>query len=136
MPGPDRRLGAGRGDAGSAVVDFTLVSVLVVALFLLVLQVGFVLHTRNVLISSAQEGARYAANADRTAAEGVARTRQAIADALSPAAAARMTVVPVSGGSAAGAPVVGIEVRGPLPLVFLPAGPLTITVRGHALDEG
>jgi len=29
-----------------------------------------------------------------------------------------------------------VTVAGPLPLVFLPAGPLSLTVRGHALEEG
>jgi len=43
------------GAAGAAVVDFVFVTVLVVALFLLVLQVGLVLHVRNVLVSSAAE---------------------------------------------------------------------------------
>lgn len=56
---------AGGGDDGSSVVEFTLVSVLLVGLFLGILQVALVLHTRNVLVSAAQEGARYAANADR-----------------------------------------------------------------------
>ena len=65
-------------------------SVLVVALFLLVLQVAFVLHTRNVLVASAQEGARYGANADRGPADAQARTREVVADALSPELAGRM----------------------------------------------
>ena len=52
-------------DQGSSTVEFTLVSVLLVGLFLGVLQLGFVLHTRNLLVASAQEGARYGANADR-----------------------------------------------------------------------
>lgn len=123
-------------ERGSAVVEFTLVSVLLVSLFLMVLQVGLVLHTRNVLISAAQEGARYAANADRTPGEGVARTTAAIAGSLGPDLADRMEVTPLPPSTtAAGAPVVGITVRGPLPFVFAPAGPLTITVQGHALEE-
>ena len=109
---------------------------LVVTLFLGVLQVAFTLHTRNVLVSAAQEGARYAANADRTPEEGVARTRQAIDEALGSGVAGRMVVEPLPPGTSGGLPVVGIEVSGPLPLVFLPAGPMRITVRGHALDEG
>ena len=40
--------------SGNSTVEFSLVSLLVVTLFLLVLQVGFVLHTRNVLVASAQ----------------------------------------------------------------------------------
>ncbi len=123
------------GAAGAAVVDFVLVTVLVVALFLLVLQVGLVLHVRNVLVSSAAEGARYAANADRTPGDGVARAKQAVAQALSPSLADRMTYTP-SETTLKGAQVVEITVTGPLPVVFLPAGPLHLTVHGHALEEG
>jgi Flp pilus assembly protein TadG len=125
-----------RDETGSSVVEFTLVSTLLVTLFLGVLQVAFVLHTRNVLVSAAQEGARYAANADRTPADGVARTRQAIGDALGTGVRDRMSVTALPVDASSGAPVVGMEVSGPLPLVFLPAGPLRITVQGHALDEG
>jgi Flp pilus assembly protein TadG len=124
-------------DEGSAVVEFTLVSVLLVFLFLLVMQLGLVLHTRNVLISAAQEGARYAANADRTPADGVLRTTQAIEGSLGSELAERMVVTPLPASvTAAGAPVVGISVRGPLPFVFAPVGPLSIRVEGHALAEG
>ena len=52
------------GERGSAVVDFVLVSVLIVVLLLAVLQVAVYVHVRNVVTASAQEGARYAANAD------------------------------------------------------------------------
>lgn len=110
-------------------------SVLLVTLFLGVLQLALALHTRNVLVSAAQEGARYAANADRTPADGVERTRLAIAEALGGRLAGRMEVHPLPAGSAAGAAVVGIEVTGPLPLVLLPATPLRVTVQGHALEE-
>ena len=54
----------GAGERGSAVVDFVLVSVLILALLLAVLQVAVYVHVRNVVAASAQEGARYAANAD------------------------------------------------------------------------
>ena len=72
-------------------VDFILVSVLVVMLFLLVLQVGLIVHVRNVLVASAAEGARYGANADRTPEEGVVRTRSVVADAFSRTIADRLT---------------------------------------------
>lgn len=122
-------------DRGSSTVEFTLVSVLLVGLFLGVLQLGFVLHTRNVLVASAQEGARYGANADRGPADAQARTRDVIATALSGTVAGRMTYDAqevVRGGAL----TMEVTVRGPLPLVFLPAGPLSLTVRGHALEEG
>ena len=115
-------------------MEFTLVSVLLIGLFLVVLQLGFVLHTRNVLVASAQEGARYGANADRGVGDAGARTRDVVAAALSPAVAGRMSYDAdqvVRGGVT----TVEVTVRGPLPLVFLPAGPLSLTVRGHALEE-
>lgn len=123
------------GQRGNSTVEFTLVSVLVVALFLVVLQAAFAFHTRNVLVASAQEGARYGANADRSASDAAVRTRQVVADALSPTAAGRMSYeageVAVDGRTA-----MRVTVSGPLPVVFLPAGPMRITVRGHALEEG
>lgn len=125
---------ARRRDGGNSTVEFTLVSVLVVALFLLVLQLGFVLHTRNVLVASAQEGARFGANADRDPADARARTREVVATALSSSVAGRMeydAVEVVQGGLL----TMEVTVRGPMPLIFLPAGPLALTVRGHALEE-
>ena len=122
-------------EQGAAVVDFVLVSVLVLFLFLVVLQVGFVLHVRNLLVSSAAEGARYGANADRNPADGADKARGAVSSALSPKVAARLTYVATT-TLVDGAPVVEVTISGPLPLVFLPAGPLSVTVHGHALQEG
>jgi hypothetical protein len=110
--------------------------VLLVALFLVVLQVGLALHTRNVLVAAAQEGARLAANADRSPADGVARTREVVAGSLGAGLAERLEVTPLPPDAASGLPVVGIRVRGPLPFLFAPVGPLQVTVEGHALDEG
>ena len=122
-------------DAGNSTVEFTLVSVLLVSLFLLVMQVGFVLHTRNVLVASAQEGARYGANADRGPADARRRTREVVATALSPTVADRMDYGAVE-VVRDGVVTMEVQVRGPLPLVFLPAGPMRLSVMGHALEEG
>lgn len=123
-----------RDDRGSAVVDFTLVVVLVLGLFLGVLQLGLALHTRNVLVAAAQEGARVAAGADATEQDGVRRTRALIADALSERAAADMEVE-ARVVRRSGAAVVEVTVRGPLPVQLLPVSPVTVTVSGHALEE-
>lgn len=126
-----------RDDRGAAVVEFTLVSILLVALFLMILQVGLVLHARNVMVSAAQEGARFAANADRTAADGVERTREALTGSLGADLVGRTNVTPLPPATTPnGAPVVGIRVSGPAPWVFRAVGQLTITVEGHALEEG
>ena len=123
-------------DAGSSVVEFVLVTVLVLFLFLVVLQVGLVLHARNVLVAAAAEGARYGANADRSDDDGAGRALQVVADSLpgTVAASARARAVPRD--PAADPQLVDIEVTGDLPVVFLEVGPLHLTVHGHALKEG
>ena len=127
--------GDGRSsEGGSSTVEFSLVSVLLVGLFLLVLQVGFALHTRTVLVASAQEGARYGANADRGPDDARERTRQVVTTALSGTVADRMAY-DAQQVVRDGVLTVEVTVRGPLPLVFLPAGPLSLTVTGHALEE-
>jgi Flp pilus assembly protein TadG len=104
-----------------------------ITLFMVVVQVGLALHTRNLLVAAAQDGARFAANADRTAQEGEQRTRQAIRASLGEQVAEAMTVtaLPVQGEPAA----VGVRVSGPLPWVLGLVDPVTITVEGHALEE-
>ena len=76
------------GERGSAVVDFVLVSMLIVTLLLAVLQVAVYVHVRNVVTASAQEGARYAANADVDSGAGPARTVEVVGRATSAQTAA------------------------------------------------
>jgi hypothetical protein len=65
-------------DRGSAAVEFVLVSVLLVAVTLSVLQIAFVTHIRSIAIDSAIAGAAHAALADTTDADGVVRTEELI----------------------------------------------------------
>lgn len=123
----------GRGDdRGSAVVEFTLVGVLLTVLFLALLQLGLALHVRNTLAASAAEGARVAANADRTPADGEATTRRLIRDSLADSFADGVT----SGfETVGGVPTVFVQVDATLPMVGLLGPPRGIRVRGHALEE-
>lgn len=122
----------GRSDDGTAVVEATLVLILLVVLLLALLQIGFVLHIRNTLVACAADGARYAANADRSPEDGAARTREMIIGALG-----AQYATDVVGGteSVGGVGTVVVEVRAALPVL----GPLgfegTLVVRGHALEE-
>lgn len=119
-------------DRGSAVVEFTLVGVLLTVLFLALLQLGLALHVRNTLAASAAEGARVAANADRTPADGEATTRRLIRDSLADSFADGVT----SGfETVGGVPTVFVQVDATLPMVGLLGPPRGIRVRGHALEE-
>lgn len=51
-----------RDETGAAVVDFVLVGTLLLFVTFGVIQVGLVLHARNVLAADAAEGARHAAS--------------------------------------------------------------------------
>lgn len=123
-------------DAGNGVVEFLLVTVLLLFLFLVIAQVGLVLHTRNVLVAAAAEGARYGANADRSDDDGAARAVQVVADSLPGAVAESATARSVPQTPGTDLQIVDVEVTSSLPVVFLPVGPLHLTVHGHALKEG
>jgi len=121
-----------RDDRGSAIVEFTLVSVLLTVLFLALLQLGLALHVRNTLTASAAEGARYAANADRSPEQGAEVTRTLIRDSLADSFASGVTSGQETVG---GVPTVYVQVEATLPVVGLLGPPRGIRVRGHALDE-
>lgn len=109
-----------------------LVSVLVVALMLAVLQLAVALHIRNTLVSAAGEGARFAAAADRGPADGARHTQQLIRQSLPDAYAADV----VAGYETVdGVPTVVVEVRAELPVLgwLGPSGGLRIA--GHAMEE-
>jgi Flp pilus assembly protein TadG len=125
--------GRPRPEAGSAVVEFVLVSGLVVALFLAVVQLGIALHVRNTLAAAAAEGARYAANADREPIDGVLRTEQIIRDSLSQRFANDVSLWRESIGP--DAEVVVVEVRASLPIIGWLGPDRAMTVRGRALEE-
>lgn len=116
---PRRVLLGRRGDDGSAVTDFALVSGLVALLFVAVFQVGLALHIRNTLIACASEGARFGARADADPQDAVVRARALIGDSLSVRYARSVSAEVVDTG---GVQVVAVEVVAPLPVIG-PLGP-------------
>lgn len=121
-----------RGQRGSAVVDFVLVLVVLVPLVLGLVQVALVLHVRTTLAAAASEGARLAATADRGPADGVARTREQIDDAIAGRFAQDVTARPVT---VDGAPGVEVVVTAEVPALGLGGPAVTVTVSGRAVEE-
>ncbi len=122
----------GRRELGSAVVDFVLVLLVLIPLFLGILQVALVLMVRNTLASAASEGARYAATLDRGPADGVARTRQQIDEAISGRFAQDVEADTVVVN---GAPGVRVTVHATVPALGIGGPGVSITVTGHAVEE-
>ena len=121
-----------RGERGSAVVDFVLVSTILVPLFLGILQVGLFLYVRNTVTAAASEGAHYAAVLNRAPADGAARTRELVSgvvtDGLIDSVSAEETDID-------GQPGVEVSVHAHMPPLGLWGPGISFTVEGHAVKE-
>ena len=126
------------GERGSAVVDFVLVSVLILGLLLAVLQVAVYVHVRNVVTASAQEGARYAANADVPSDAGAPRTVEIVGRATSERTAQGLSCTSaeeVEAGS--GLRLVVVRCDGAVPSLLPALGNLLpLSVTGRSVKEG
>ena len=126
----------GDGERGSAVVDFVLVSVLVVGLLLAVLQVAVYVHVRNVVTASAQEGARYAANADVPSDVGAARTVEIVAGATSVQTAEGLACTSGEEVDGSGLTLVVVRCEGAVPSMLPALGNLLpLSVTGRSVKE-
>lgn len=119
-------------DDGSAVVEFVLGAVFVLAIVLAIIQLALVAHIRNTVTDAAAEGARHSAAADASLSDGEQRTRELIISALSPRYAEHIRVDSINDGTDT---LVRVQVTTPLPVIGLlgPSGQLTMSA--HALAE-
>jgi Flp pilus assembly protein TadG len=120
------------GERGSAVAEFTLVGVLLTVLALAVVQLALALHVRNTLLDAAAEGARFAALAGSSPADGMSRTRDLISAAISPDYA---NDISVGTASIAGVPAIEVTVRATMPVIGLLGVERGLEVSGHAAIE-
>ena len=121
-----------RADEGSAVAEFVMVSALLTVLTLSVIQLGLALFIRNTVLDAAAEGARFAALADNSPADGVSRTIDLLTTALGPTYARDVSA---AGGRYLDHPAVIVTVRAPLPLIGLIGIDDGLEVSGHAAVE-
>ena len=132
-----RRVGRDDGERGSAVVDFVMVSILIVMLLLAVLQVAVYVHVRNVVTASAQEGARYAANSDVDSGTGAARTVAVVASATSVQTAEGLACTSGEEVDRSGLTLVVVRCTGEVPALLASLGNLLpLEVTGRAVKEG
>ena len=114
-----------------------LVSVLILGLLLAVLQVAVYVHVRNVVTASAQQGARYAANADVPSDAGAARTVEIVGRATSEGTAAGLACTSaeeVEGRS--GLTLVVVRCAGSVPSLVPALGTLLpLSVTGRSVKE-
>ncbi|WP_232828648.1 TadE/TadG family type IV pilus assembly protein [Kribbella monticola] len=121
-----------RYERGSAVVDFVMVSTLVVPLFLGILQVGLFLYVRNTVTAAASEGAHYAAVLNREPADGEARTRELVDGVVRNELIDSVTAEAVD---VDGQPGVVVVVEAHMPPLGLWGPGITFHAEGHAIKE-
>ncbi|WBU38201.1 TadE/TadG family type IV pilus assembly protein [Homoserinibacter sp. YIM 151385] len=120
------------GEAGSAVVEFVLVSALLTLLTLAVLQLALALHVRNTVQDAAAEGARAGALADARPGDGAARARELVIVGLGPGYEHRVESGRIAQG---GRQVELVRIRAALPLAGLLGVDGGIEVVGRAPVE-
>lgn len=124
-------------DGGSAVVDFVLVSILLIFLLFGVLQVAVYFYVRNVVTASAAEGARHAANADVDSAAGGGYTDELIGRAVGSGVQRSVRCRSGEQAGAGGSTLVVVRCSGALRPVFAPLKRvLPMNVSARALKEG
>lgn len=105
---------------------------LLTVLTLSVMQLALALHIRNTVLDAASEGARFAALAGNTPAEGSVRTRDLIGTALGSGFVADISA---SIENADGISIVAVRVRAPLPVLGLLGPQDGLEVTGHGALE-
>lgn len=114
-----------------------LVSLLIVALLLAVLQVAVYAHVRNVVTASAQEGARFAANADVDSALGAARTLEVVGRATNAGTAEGLACTSGEELDPTGLTLVVVSCSGAVPSLLSALGDLLpLEATGRAVKEG
>src|SRR5687768_13981287 len=114
-----------------------MVSLLIVALLLAMLQVAVYVHVRNVVTASAQLGARYAANADVDSSSGAARTVEVVAQATTVQTAEGLACTSGEQVDSTGLTLVVVECSGSVPSLLAVLGNLLpLQVTGRAVKEG
>jgi Flp pilus assembly protein TadG len=123
-----------RDEDGASVVEFVLVGMLLLFVAFGVLQVGLVLHARNVLAADAAEGARRAASLTVPVESGAAAAtnlaRQSV-PGLAPGLNCRARQTTGPGGLA----IAEVTCDARLRLSFLPVGAVQVSVTGRSLKE-
>lgn len=121
-----------RRESGAAVVDFVLVTMVLVPLVLGIIHLALVLHVRNTLTNVAVEAARQAAvhGADRS--DGAAYARARISDSIGGRFASHIRA---TGTTIHGAPAIEVRIRAEVPPLGLWGPAVELNVTGHAIQE-
>ena len=124
------------GDRGAAVVEFSLITVLLLMLLFAVLQVAALYYVRSVAGAAAADGARYAANADLRPADGARRASEQINHGLGSAMAGRLPCTGELVPDPSGLQIARVSCQGRIRSLLLPLGAFVqIRVSGQSFKD-
>jgi hypothetical protein len=124
-------------EGGSAVVEFVMITVLLIFLVFAVLQVAIYLYVRNIVQASAAAGARYAANQGVDYGAGGEQASALVRQGSSAAIARDLPCHGSPGQDVTGLPLAVVHCGGHLKSIFLPLGRvLSVDVTVRVLKEG
>lgn len=92
-----------------------------------ILQLGVVIHTRNTMIDAASAGARHAALADRTLADGQQRTTTLLTTTVPNAESAEVRINRHADGE-----LISVTITHRVPLLGFITGPIPLTATAQA----
>lgn len=124
-----RPFAALRRDDGSAVVEFPLVAILILAVAVMVIQAALILHTRNTLIDASVQGAHHAALVGNAPEDGATRAEVLVQERFGSGLDVSATASQTEGG------LIRVDITGTMPLIGLYGPSGTLNVSGRAIDE-
>jgi Flp pilus assembly protein TadG len=128
------RPGDRQSDTGAAVVEFVLVGALLLFVAFGVIQVGLVLHARNVLAADAAEGARHAASLAVPVSSGGPYAME-LARRSVPGAGRGLTCTSRQADGPDGLLLAEVTCAAELHLAFVPTGSIHVSVIGRSIKE-
>ncbi|GAA2030564.1 pilus assembly protein [Yaniella flava] len=120
---------SGKNESGSIVAESAMIIALITLLCGTILQLGVVIHTRNTMIDAASAGARHAALADRTLADGQQRTTTLLTTAVPNAESAEVSI-----NRAADGELISVTITHRVPLLGFITGPIPLSATAQAYD--
>ena len=127
------RRSAVRDEQGAAVVEFVLVGALLLFVAFGVIQVGLVLHARNVLAADAAEGARHAASLSVPVSSGGPLAEELARRSVSGVRGLTCTAKQTPG--AGGVPLAEVTCVADLHFTLVPRGSVHVSVTARSLKE-
>lgn len=125
----NRRRGS---DSGAAIVDFVLITVVLVPLVLAIMQVALVLHVRNTLTTAASDGARHAVVDGAYPSDGVERARAMITQSLGSQYARNIAAQQTRFDGSSG---VRVDIEASVPALGILGTVAHVHVRGRAVGQ-